>query len=186
MKNGLILLGRGGSRVRRGSQCGMTMIEILVTLVIVAVGALGLAGMQLKAAKFNKEAGVRSTATQLAVELSDRMRVNMDGVKTGSYNRDLGYDAALADPGSDPGCGSSNDCTAGQLAQLDIYNWLQAIAAAMPQGTGAISPVAGNRFVYQINVMWKEKTLVDNNETDPNCANAPAVGVRCFVTTFTP
>jgi type IV pilus assembly protein PilV len=169
-----------------GRQCGVSMIEVLVALVVMALGALGLAGLQLQAAKYNKEAAVRSTATQLAVELSDRMRVNMAGVKAKSYDRDLGYAAALATPGSDPGCGSSSDCTAAKLAQLDIYNWLQAIAAALPQGTGAITPVADNRFVYQINVMWMEKTLVDSGELDPNCVNSPVAGVRCFVTTFTP
>lgn len=165
---------------------GVSMIEILVTLVILALGALGLAGLQLQAAKYNKEAAVRSTATQLTVELSDRMRGNLDGIKAGNYNRNLGYAAALADPGSDPGCGSGSDCSAATLAQLDIFNWLRAIATALPQGTGAISPVAGNRFAYEINVMWKEKSLVDSNETDPNCQNGPVVGVRCFVTTFTP
>jgi type IV pilus assembly protein PilV len=167
-------------------QFGVSMIEVLVTIVIVAIGALGLAAMQLTSAKYNKEAHVRSIATLLAVELADRMRANLKGVKAGNYARNMGYDAAKAAAVAAPGCGTSSDCTASTLAQLDLANWLAAILAGLPQGTGAVVPVADNGSVYNIVLMWKEKSLVDSGATDPDCTLSPAIGVRCFQTTFMP
>lgn len=167
-------------------QLGVSMIEVLVTMVIVAIGALGLAGMQLNAAKYNKEASVRSAATLLTVELVDRMRANMAGLKAGNYTRNYGYATALANPVSSPSCGTTIDCTAVSIAQLDLSNWLNAISAALPEGTGAVVPINGTGSAFNIVVMWKEKTLVDENATDPNCVISPVVGVRCFQTTFMP
>ncbi len=170
----------------RRTQRGLSMIEILVTLVIVAVGALGLAGMQLMALKFNKEASVRSIATELTMELSDRMRLNIAGVSATKYDRSLGYTAALSTAVADPGCGKTQDCTSTTLAQLDLHDWLDAIATALPGGTGSVIPVAGNKSVYQLVVMWMEKSFLDSGGTDATCPTPRVVGVRCLSTTFTP
>ena len=162
------------------------MIEVLVTLVIMAGGALGLAGMQIASIKYNAEASVRSNATLLAIELSDRMRANMAGVKATNYDRNLGYTAALAAAVAAPGCGSTSDCTAATMAQLDLNSWLDSIGKALPGGTGAVVPVANNASARNIVVMWKEKSLNDSNATDPFCTLNAVVGVRCYQTTFMP
>lgn len=162
------------------------MVEVLVTMVLVGGSALALAGMQLTAAKYNKEASLRSAATLLAVEISDRMRSNIAGVKAGNYDRDMGYAASTAAV-ADPGCGSTTDCTAATLAQLDIHNWQSSLTAALPGGAGAIIPSATNKYAYSIVVMWKDKSLSDISATDPACTNTPVVaGIRCFATMFMP
>jgi len=173
-------------KMRRHFQFGFSMIEVLVTLVIMAGGALGLAGMQIASVKYNAEASVRSKATLLAIELSDRMRANMAGVKAGNYTRNLGYAAALAATVAAPGCGSTSDCTAATMAQLDLNSWLDSIGKALPGGTGAVVPVTSNAYANNIVVMWQEKSLNDSNATDPFCTLNAVVGVRCYQTTFMP
>jgi type IV pilus assembly protein PilV len=173
-------------KMRRHFQFGFSMIEVLVTLVIMAGGALGLAGMQIASIKYNAEASVRSNATLLAIELSDRMRANMAGVKATNYDRNLGYTAALAAAVAAPGCGSTSDCTAATMAQLDLNSWLDSIGKALPGGTGAVVPVASNASARNIVVMWKEKSLNDSGATDPFCTLNAVVGVRCYQTTFMP
>jgi type IV pilus assembly protein PilV len=173
-------------KMMRHFQLGFSMIEVLVTLVIMAGGALGLAGMQIASVKYNAEASVRSKATLLAIELSDRMRANMAGVSAANYDRNLGYTAALAAAVAAPGCGTASDCTAATLAQLDLNSWLDSIGKALPGGTGAVVPVTGNRYARSIVVMWKEKSLNDSGATDPFCTNTAVVGVRCYQTTFMP
>lgn len=172
--------------MKKRSERGMSLIEVLVTMVIFAIGALGLAGMQLASLKYNNESSARSTATLLTIELTDRMRANMAGVKSGAYVRNMSYTAARAATLSPPNCGTTSDCNKDTLAQLDLSTWLNSIALALPAGTGAVVPVAGNTSVSNIVVMWQEKSLVDTNATDPNCATPRVIGVRCFSTTFMP
>lgn len=161
------------------------MIEILVTMVLIAGSSFALAGMQLAAIKYNKEASLRSAATLLAVEISDRMRSNIAGVKASWYDRNMGY-AAATTAITDPGCGSSTDCTAATLAQLDIHNWQTSLTTALPGGAGAIIPSATTKYAYSIVVMWRDKSLSDAGATDPACITAPVAGIRCFYTMFMP
>ncbi|MES2072676.1 MAG: type IV pilus modification protein PilV [Pseudomonadota bacterium] len=167
-------------------QRGVAMMEVLVTIVVIAIGALGLASLQLTSMKFNKESAVRSKATLLTIELSDRMRSNMVGVKAGSYSRNYGYTAALTSTVTAPGCGSGSECTSAQMATLDLADWLKDIANDLPSGTGAIVPATNNFNSYNIVVMWKEKSLVDANATDSTCPSPAVAGVRCLSTSFTP
>jgi type IV pilus assembly protein PilV len=167
-------------------QNGVTLLEVLVSLVILCFGMLGLAGLQMSALKYNSVASTRSGATLLASELSDRMRSNMAGVKASNYARNMDYATAIGSPVTAPACGSTTDCSAAQLAQLDLANWLARIGTALPSGTGAILPTAGNASVTTIVLMWKEQSLMETASTDPSCPTPPVVGVRCFQTTFMP
>ena len=196
MKNRLIPIVRGNGHTPQG---GAMMIEILVTILVLAVGLLGLAGLQLSAMKFTKDAASRSNATLLTAELADRMRANMEGVKQASYKRDLAYAASIAAGlPADPGCGKTTDCTYTTMATLDLNQWLTAIAATLPEGTGALIEDPVNKSGWTIYVMWMEKSLNEANKDnaavstkDRNCTGpagwaAPPDGVRCLYTAFMP
>jgi len=168
---------------------GFAMMEVLVTIIVIAIGAMGLAGLQLTSMKFNKESAIRSKATLLAIELSDRMRSNMAGVKAGYYTENNGYTAAITSLAAitAPSCGTTTDCTSANLANLDLSDWRTSILASLPQGTGAIVPVGNNdAYAYDIVVMWKEKSLVDSGGTDSSCPGTAVAGVRCLRTRFMP
>ncbi len=55
---------------------GFTLIEVLIAMLVLAVGLLGLAGLQATSLRNNQSAYNRSQATQLAYDLADRMRAN--------------------------------------------------------------------------------------------------------------
>ena len=55
---------------------GFTLIEVLVSMVIMAVGLLGLAGLQTLSLRDNQDDYLSSQATALAYEMSDRIRAN--------------------------------------------------------------------------------------------------------------
>lgn len=59
----------------RGAR-GLTLIEILVTMVLLGVGLLGLAGLQLRGMQVNQGSTFRSQAAMLAEDLADRMRAD--------------------------------------------------------------------------------------------------------------
>lgn len=59
---------------KRHNQKGFTLVEVLVTVLVLAVGLLGLAGLQLAGMKSNRSAYLRSQAVIATYDLLDRMR----------------------------------------------------------------------------------------------------------------
>ena len=92
---------------------GFSLLELLVAVLVVAVGALGVAGLQLASIQNNRGAMQYSVTTALATDLVERMRAN----PRADYSTDLG---AAPPPFND--C-LLNDCTPGQLAQFDLAVW---------------------------------------------------------------
>jgi type IV pilus assembly protein PilV len=119
----------------RSGQRGMTLIEILVAIVVMSIGLLGLAGLQVKGIQVNQGSIFRSQASLLAEDMADRMRSDSTGAKAGNYT--------LSTPTSTP--------TATGATLAAITEW-QAQVAALPGGQATIIPVAGN--VMQITVGW--------------------------------
>ena len=92
---------------------GFSLLELLVAVMVVAVGALGVAGLQLASIQNNRGAMQHSVTTTLAADLVERIRANPGA----DYSADLG---AAPPPLHD--C-LANDCTPGQLAQFDLAVW---------------------------------------------------------------
>lgn len=128
--------------MRAVRQRGSSMIEVLVSLVVLSIGLLGLAAMQLNALKFNQLASVRSHATFLAYEMADRMRAARGDAQAGLYN--LAADAAL------PCDIAAEACLP---FQRDLAEWRANLAAQLPQGVGGISQ---NGSQITIVVQWDE------------------------------
>ena len=109
---------------------GLSLIEILVTVVVLSIGLLGIAGMQAFGVRYSHDSYVRSQATMLANELIERMHANPDGVSNGDYrdaidNVSLNCSAVTNDPAhtsnGTPECSGTSTCNVTQLAQLDIF-----------------------------------------------------------------
>lgn len=120
--------------MRRTSH-GFTMLEVLISIVIIAFGLLGVAGLQAFALKNNHSASLRLTATTLAADMIDRMRVNHEGVSQLAYHSPNRADYNTANPGCLVPAGA---CSPAQLAQHDRFEWQTRIAAAMPNGAGIV------------------------------------------------
>lgn len=107
------------------------MVEALVALLVLSIGALGYAGLQMQGLSRNASAMWRSKATQLAYEMADRMRANQGGVTAGNYN-------SLTAAVTAPSCGSTTACTPSQMATLDYAQWRTDVASALPSGVGVV------------------------------------------------
>lgn len=172
--------------MRATKQQGFSMLEVLVSIVILSFGLLGVAGMQAAALRYNQTAYLRSIATQLAYDVSDRMRGNLVGVRNAAYSCDVSYGtASTAGCGVDRGCTSAS-CSYGYMAETDLYHWSLEARRVLPGGGVAVQ--GNTQSGYTITVMWKEKDM-DSSATDGNCTSVSggAVGqVRCFKTVFLP
>ncbi|NNM80051.1 MAG: type IV pilus modification protein PilV [Gallionella sp.] len=135
-------------------QQGFSMLEILITLVIVATALLGTAGLQAHALKTNMGGQFRNQAVFLSADIAERMEANkVQAVLAGGY----ALAAGAAIPAASTAC-NTGPCTPAQLAQYDLANWQAAIAAVLPQGTGVITQtVVGNPSTYTIVINWVDR-----------------------------
>ena len=110
-------------------ETGATLIEILITVLVLSVGLLGMATLQFDAVKLNHDAFLRSKAVNLAYDMSDRVRVNREGANGGDYSIALGAvpPAVVTSPSSPS-----------QIADADMRAWLINLAAELPAGDGSI------------------------------------------------
>ncbi|MBL3527503.1 MAG: type IV pilus modification protein PilV [gamma proteobacterium endosymbiont of Lamellibrachia anaximandri] len=111
---------------------GFTLMEVLVTVIILSIGLLGVAGMQFNSLKSNQGAMQSSLATMLVLDGADRLRSNTAGVTNAEYNL---ISAAVADPGC---IAAAAGCTPAQLADYDASVWFANVAALLPGGQGVI------------------------------------------------
>lgn len=156
------------------TQCGFTMIEVLVALIVLSIGLLGLAGLQNVGLHANHSAYMRTQATLLAYDMADRMRANYLGVIAGNYNN-LGP-ATPATPSNT--CNNAvNTCTAAQIATLDYYQWERDITNVLPTGAGTVvkNNVAGTSFT--ITVMWDD---LHTGATGTGCSGNANVDLTCL------
>ena len=109
------------------------MVEVLVTIVVMAVGLLGLATMQAASLKGNHNAYLRGQAVLLVNDIADRMRANQVAADSNAY-------AAITTTGSTPSknCLGSSTCSPAELAVYDAWAWRNSVAAVMTQGSGTL------------------------------------------------
>ena len=122
----------------RNSQRGTTLIETLVALLVLSIGLLGVAGLQLTSLRNNRSAHLRSQAQVMAYDITDRMRANRDIAIDGSYNIAIG---AVG--------------TAGTLVGDDLVRWKETLANSLPGGDGSVQVV--NTNVVLITVQWTDQ-----------------------------
>lgn len=131
-------------------QHGFSLVEVLVTMLVVSIGLLGIAGLIVTSMKNNHSAQSRSQASVLANDIIDRMRANRSVAELAPSPYALALGAA-ADP------------TAG-VAGADLAEWLAAVEAGVPSGQGAVSFDAATSNVT-VTVQWSDKRASGDGST---------------------
>jgi len=144
---------------------GFTLVEVLVALVVLSGGLLGLAAMQATSLKNNQIAYNRGQATQMAYDIADRMRANMADVMLPNpgliINPNSVYVTINPNAASTkPNCTDTIGCTAADMAENDLFEWNNAIATTLPDGTPAITVDAVTQ-IFTISIRWNEN--IDSN-----------------------
>lgn len=158
-------------------QRGLSMIEVLVSLSVVAFGLLGLAGLQARSMSFQKDSFDRKAAAEMAAQITERVRANYDGFRAGNYNQTML--ATDATPVSVPACGDPQNCTAAEVAARDWAMWRIDVRRRLPV-SGAYLAAPANAMQMQLVMAWQEVT--EDAAVDPAC---DTVGItdrtfRCF------
>jgi len=129
------------SNLKRNEK-GFTLLEVLISLVILSFGLLGMAGLQGASLKNNMIAYHRSQATILGFEVLESMRANRDAVDS--------YEIAVAVGGNLPAAGTT-------IAADDLEDWFDRIRNRLPNGGATITNSAGN--IWTVTIVWQARGL---------------------------
>ena len=153
-------------------QRGVGLIEILVAVLLISMGFLAAARMQVEGMRFSQSAYHQSQAYFLASDMIDRMRGNVDGVLKGYYSA-----ATTSSGASDPNC-DELPCSSLGIARQDIYDWSanlhsldghNGFVPALPSSAttaarGAISDLGND--VFSVTLTWSE--VIQGEDTEQN------------------
>lgn len=173
---------------KQQTESGFTLLEVLIAIVVVSIGLLTVAALQVVTKKANYDAVQRTTASLLAHEMAERMRMNSGTelaptvlanylVPTASP---LGGGSIATEP--TPTCVSGSPCNPTQLAAHDLWEWEQTLdgQTELAAGTGAqtgglVRPAAcitgplGTDGVYSIAIAWRGTSPLTNSTVGSTC-----------------
>jgi len=141
---------------------GVGLLEVLITIVLLSIGFLAAARMQVEGLRFSQSAYYQSQAYFLANDMINRMRTNGDGVKSGEYDGITTSDTAVS-----PGC-DAKPCSPKEIAQQDVYEWSGYFHArddapnfipALPSSesvTASAMVEAINEDIWTVKLKWSE------------------------------
>jgi type IV pilus assembly protein PilV len=155
---------------------GFTLIEVLVSLLVLAIGVLGVATLQLSTYRQLQTSNNYAIAALLGGDMADRMMANSAESLLGSYVHD-------AAPTSPPDC-SATTCNSSQRADYDMARWQAQLAgnadvwggAGLPSGSGEVAAVTGSTTEFEIIVRWDDDR---SGSTDENCPPADDDDLDC-------
>ncbi len=149
------------------NQTGLSLIESLIALLIISVGLLGIAALQITSLQQSASSQWHSQAVWASYQMSDRIIANRS-----VFNSYVGID--------------TNDdftqicqnavCDPDQMILADAKDWKE-LLANFPEGRGIISSETADSLI--ISIMWKD------NSDESNCVNGEpdATGMTCFTIT---
>jgi type IV pilus assembly protein PilV len=157
----------------RGGQGGYVLVEALITVLIFAIGLLGVVGLQTVALSSTSISNQRSEATVLALDMADRMRANLgsaDGTPGVGYDAPTPANNSCRNVYAASVVGTPAACTSAQMAADDMLDWQDQIQQSLPGGDGEVcidstpndgaagAPAcdgAGN--AYAVKVFWDQR-----------------------------
>jgi type IV pilus assembly protein PilV len=136
----------------RSQQGGFSLLEVLVSVFVLAIGLLGLASLQAFSIKGSKGSEHRAQAILIAEDMMERMRSNRAAALAGNYNLAIDSDPPEAD-------------AEGPLEGNDIADWFANSVTQLPGGDASISCDANGRC--DVVVQWNDDRAEDGADTEP-------------------
>ncbi len=127
---------------------GSSLVEVLVTMIIIALGLLGQASLMAVSSKANNAAFLRSQATLLSYDILERMRLNRALAVAGNFSSAFTVQSA--------------DITGDDIDKRELRDWKARVEQTLPSGEASISvDTDGNA---SIEIQWSE--IAKGSESD--------------------
>lgn len=174
----------------RSRQRGIGVLEVLIALIVISLGVLGMAGLQLTGMKHSTNGFNRAKAVMAAENMATRMRINRTGVVNFSYD---GFDSSTVSCTTRParycqpfGTTAAQRCDSEQLATFDQFavacgDWAAdgasgGVAQLLPAGAklevdcdvaSATDPCTEDSS-YTLSVTWPERLNASSDDVSRN------------------
>lgn len=172
-------------------QHGATLVEVLVSILLMSVGLVSMAAMQVNAVQFSKTSEMRSLANLLANDIADRMRANQPSAAkyntTGTTYAEVKPSSGRLEAAAPTSCVKSDTggligdatCDETQMAAYDRDAWERDLFRQLPSGTGIVRLSTNNQV--DIWVVWTDPASANSQGADrcPPGFAEPA-NVRCM------
>jgi type IV pilus assembly protein PilV len=184
---------------RRQQEQGITLIEVLVAVIVLSIGLLGIAGLQVATTKYKLGSWARAATATLFADYADHVRINppaagpnsrtggvLNTIPNTAANQSM-YTfqatwaaqqaittAALNTQLAAVACeGSTTSCTPANRASYDMLNWRKSVRESLPQGAVFVE---GNRSTgINLTLMWMDKDNTDKSfRTNDGTTNTQA------------
>jgi type IV pilus assembly protein PilV len=188
--NNFVKAARRPARTSGSRQRGSTMIEVMVAILVLALGMMGMLGMFINSLKISGGAIYRNTATQHAYMMADIIRANQVNLQS--------YFAPTATATAN--CFTSTGCTSAQMPNTEYKVWETQLSKLLPAGQGIVCrdnaaarsmssmatylTCSGTGQVV-VKVCWDESRIQSGNASVQNSSNTVATGgAQCVYTSL--
>nr|WP_193553247.1 type IV pilus modification protein PilV [Xanthomonas arboricola] len=134
----------------RRDQAGVSLIEVLISVVILGIGMLGIAAMQARALQNNSSSLERSQMVVQSYAILDAMRANLAAARAGAYNIGM----------------TCNVPTGGNLAANDQRDWINALKSSMGATACGSIQCEANGVRCTVAVRWDDSRATALGTTD--------------------
>ncbi len=183
-----------------GRQLGMTLLEVLIALMVLSVGILGIASLQMVSLQSTTNSNFNTHAMMLTDDLIERIRGNREAILDNQGQPDLdNYGKAIGDGFPDVAdlvadCYTNTGCSDVEMASNDLIQWSESLKRVLPISDDQLTTSAvicldaspdtaacdGLGSAVKIAFSWSESTLLDRQNANP------AATVQTYMTSFEP
>lgn len=155
-------------------QRGMSLIEVMVALLVLGIGVMGYAALQLRSVKMSEDTYARSQAMSIAQDAIERVRANVDGLKAeiegSSTYLTVNWGADLPAAESRSNCTytdaiPADPCDASEMVENDVFELRTMASTMLPSGAIAVAPCSQ---LTCVTVAWNETTIANCDPDEIN------------------
>ena len=164
-------------------QQGISLLESLIAIVVMALGILGVMGVQMRTLNDTQTTVRRAQAIRLIEDLSERMKANPNAL----VNIDTYLTSWDNKPTASKNCRTSV-CSHTEWASFDRAEWKKSVNTMLPLGDASVfipstesaSSNAGNQRLIGVMISWREnEKSSDSTYLTPINASTGGGSVSC-------
>lgn len=156
----------------RSLQRGATLIEALISILIMSIGLLGIASMQLSAISYQKSSWSMHKIAELSIDIAERIRANPTGARNSNYIYNESYATAKSATPTNNNCKAlSTFCSTAQIAADDVAAFITRAQKLLPEGAAVIEGDFNNGYVAT--AMYYDKEFINSSgilQTSATCS----------------
>lgn len=156
----------------RSKVLGVSLIEVLVSVLLAAIGLLALSGANVMSIRYSKMSQYRGTAAMLAADLAERMRTNSGNIVSYAVAGSFAAQQSSAPAALDNSC-ESYITTCPSIAATDLANWRFLVRSQLPQGSVFITTTAAGVIPRGADVWiaWRDPAVANDAENNTDSRN---------------